>query len=60
MNHVLKISGCLERHTADTDFRHEVVLTRLAPMPVIIIIPGAIETVVIKIGRDIVALIETA
>ena len=59
MNHVLKFRNGLKRHTADTDFREEVVLTRLTVTVVTIVIPSAVETRIIKVCRDVVAFLVT-
>ena len=60
VNHVKQLYRCVERHSADTDFRKEVVFARLTPMPVVVVIPCAVETAVIKVGRNVVTLIQTA
>ena len=60
VNHIIKLRDVDERHAADAYLRKEVVLARLAVTAVAVVIPSAVETCVIKVGRDIVALIDTA
>ena len=61
VNHVLKVSGSLERHAANADLRQQVVFARLAPKVVAISIPVAIQSAKVEVGRDaIVFLVATS
>ncbi len=53
VQHVLQFGGIVEAHSAHTHLRQQVVFANFAPLVVIVVIPSAVESAIIQVGRNI-------